>query len=75
MALISRKSTTVSDHLNRASIRRHSGIHTVTAAMRGMTMAQTPNDSSKRESPFGPMVYGPEVGARPTAYKPILPMY
>ena len=68
--LISRKSTTVSSHLESAKIRRNSGIHTVTSAMR----AQNPNEEQKRERPFGEIVYGPEAGMRQTAYKPILPV-
>ncbi len=61
-----RNPSDVTKHLNSANARKHSGIHTVTPTMRATA------DAPRRPSPFGKLVYGPEAGAKPTAYKSIL---
>lgn len=68
MSLLYRTSSDVTKHLNRASVRKHSGIHTVTPAMRALQ----PQETAKKPSPFGKLILGPEAGEKPTAYKPIL---
>jgi hypothetical protein len=58
--------TDVTNHKSRASVRKHSGIHTVTAGLRTADAAP-----SGKPSPFGKLVLGAEAGAKPTAYKSI----
>jgi hypothetical protein len=67
MAPTYNQSSDTHSHLLRSN-KRHSGIHTVTPTPRAASV--TP--SLKRDVPFGELVFGPEAGHPPTAYKPIL---
>jgi hypothetical protein len=69
MALLSRNSDTHS-HLLRSN-KRHSGVYTVTPTPRAAVEVPAP----KREVPFGTLVFGPEAGSPPTAYKPVILRY
>ena len=69
MSLMSRTSDT-HNHLSRKTVRKQSGLHTVTSFERPAPAGA--EEQPKRDKPFGALQFGAEEDKLPPAYKSIL---